>query len=148
MSLLVAIYSGDRSVRDAVKSAIGTRVAPDLPDLDIREFATRDALRAALDARPFDLAILDAETTPAGGMGVCHELKDELDAPPDVVLLVARPQDSWLAAWSNAEAVSMLPVDPLTLGSTVAQVLRARLAGHETQLGTDEPVVVGGSSRH
>jgi DNA-binding response OmpR family regulator len=148
MSVLVAIFSGDRSVRDAVKSAIGTRVAPDLPVLEVREFATRDALRAALDVQPFDLAILDAETAPAGGMGVCHELKDELDAPPDVVLLVARPQDSWLAAWSNAEAISMLPVDPLSLGHSVAQVLRARIAGHETPLGVDESVVVGGSSRH
>jgi DNA-binding response OmpR family regulator len=116
--------------------------------MEIREFATRDALRAAMDEQAFDLAILDGETNPAGGIGVCHELKDELAFPPDVVLLVARRADSWLATWSNAEAVSLLPVDPIALGRSVASVLRARVAGRETALGADEPVVVGGSSRH
>jgi hypothetical protein len=35
------------------------------------------------------------------------------------LLLVAREADSWLAAWSQAEAIHVHPVDPLTLPGQV-----------------------------
>jgi hypothetical protein len=41
-----------------------------------------------------------------------------------VLLLVARVADAWLAAWSRAEGVAALPVDPFELPGQVAELLR------------------------
>ena len=67
-----------------------------------------------------------AETKKLGGMGLAHELFTELDRRPPVVLLTARPQDHWLAAWSKAEVVVPRPLDPLSLQEGVAKALTAR----------------------
>ena len=41
---------------------------------------------AAADAGAVDLAILDSEAQPTGGMGLCRQLKNEIeDCPPLVV---------------------------------------------------------------
>ena len=61
-----------------------------------------------------------------GGMGLAHELFTELDSRPPVVLLTARPQDDWLAAWSKAEAVVPRPLDPMALQEGVTKAFRAR----------------------
>ena len=45
----VALYSDDRTVRNQVRQALGTRVADDLPELEMVDFATPKALVAALD---------------------------------------------------------------------------------------------------
>ena len=70
------------------------------------------------------LFILDGEATPEGGMGVARQLKDEVFNCPPVLLLVARKEDAWLAAWSMAEASVVHPIDPFTLAKTAAQLLR------------------------
>jgi DNA-binding response OmpR family regulator len=77
-------------------------------------------------AAPIDLFILDGEATPEGGMGVARQLKDEVFNCPPVLLLVARKEDGWLAAWSRAEASVMHPVDPFTLANTVSDLIRSR----------------------
>jgi hypothetical protein len=38
---------------------------------------------------------------------------------------VRRRDDRWLATWSQADAVLVHPLDPLTAAETVADVLRA-----------------------
>jgi hypothetical protein len=68
-------------------------------------------------------------------MGIAHQMKDELDSPPPVVLLVARPADAWLASWSRAEAISPYPIDPIRLPNTVAEVLRAHRSGGSVMMG-------------
>jgi DNA-binding response OmpR family regulator len=99
---------------------------------EIREFATADALRLYVDSvkpgsdRPTDLFILDGEAAPEGGMGVARQLKDEVFNCPPVLLIVARKEDAWLAAWSRAEASIQHPVDPFTLANTVADLIRSR----------------------
>ena len=55
---------------------------------------------------------------------MCHQLKDEVEDCPPVVLLVARIADAWLASWSHADAVATRPVDPVALPQTVASVVR------------------------
>jgi len=40
-----------------------------------------------------DLAILDGEAWPAGGMGICRQLKDEQAYPPPTIVIVGRPDD-------------------------------------------------------
>ena len=60
-----------------------------------------------------DLAILDGEATPTGGMGIAKQLKDELAVCPPILVLTGRPDDAWLANWSRAEAaVSRIPSTP------------------------------------
>ena len=71
---------------------------------------------------------MDGEAVPAGGIGLCRQVKDEVANCPPVVLLVARVADAWLATWSRAEAVVPYPIDPVRLPTSVADVLRARLA--------------------
>jgi hypothetical protein len=40
------------------------------------------------------------------------------------VVTVRRRDDRWLATWSQADAVLVHPLDPLTAAETVADVLR------------------------
>ncbi len=70
---------------------------------------------AQLDAGVIDAVIADGEATPAGGMGLAKQMKDELDPSPPVLVLLGRADDRWLADWSRADAVSVLPVDPIAL---------------------------------
>ena len=70
---------------------------------------------AALDAGGVDVAMLDGEATPAGGMGICRQLKDEIYRCPPVLVLTGRPQDGWLATWSRADAAVPHPLDPIVL---------------------------------
>ncbi|MBK8461376.1 MAG: response regulator [Micropruina sp.] len=124
----VLLYSDDRLVRQEVRLTLGKRVAADLPELQIFDVATQPAVLAALDAGGYDLVIMDGEAVPSGGMGLCHQVKDEIPDCPPVLLLVARVADAWLATWSRADAVSSYPVDPERLPAAVAQLLRARLS--------------------
>lgn len=54
-------------------------------------------------------------------------MKDEIYGCPPVLVLIGRPQDTWLAAWSRADAAISQPVDPVALAGAVATLLRARL---------------------
>ncbi|MEA5643872.1 MAG: response regulator, partial [Cutibacterium granulosum] len=83
------------------------------------------AVMAAVDTGEYDVVIADGEAVPSGGMGVTHQMKDEVDDCSPVVLLVARQADAWLASWSRADAISTHPVDPIGLPQTVATVVRA-----------------------
>ena len=126
----IAIYSDDSSVRAAVILALGNRIAEDLPEHEIHEFATGAALRQYIDRKSqdgtfkIDLFILDGEATPEGGLGVARQLKDEVFNCPPVLAITGRKEDAWLAAWSKVEASVIHPIDPFTLARTVAELLR------------------------
>ena len=68
----ILLYSDDRLVRQQVRLALGRRVAADVPEIEVVEVATHQAVTKALDAGGYDLVIMDGEATPAGGMGVCR----------------------------------------------------------------------------
>src|SRR5690349_17255447 len=125
-NLRVLVYSDDVNTRQQVILALGRRVHPDLPELEYVEVATKPVVLQQMDAGRIDLAILDGEAVPAGGMGIAKQLKDEIFHCPPVVVLTGRPQDAWLATWSRAEAAVSHPIDPLQLAETVARVLRSR----------------------
>ena len=127
-TLRVLVYSDDRTVRQQVQLALGRRPAPDLPALVYVECATAPVVFREVDRGGFDLLILDGESTPAGGMGVCRQLKDEIYQCPPVLLLVGRPQDAWLATWSRADSVVSHPIEAVALANAVAKQLRRRLA--------------------
>jgi len=129
----IVLYSDDVTVREAVIGALGSRLAPDMAEHVIHEFATAPALRLFVDGKkpgtdsPIDLFILDGEAVPEGGIGIARQLKDEVFNCPPVMVITGRKEDAWLAAWSRAEANVLHPVDPFTLSHTVAQLLRARI---------------------
>mgnify|MGYP000499917982 FL=1 len=125
----VLVYSDDRTVRDQVRLALGKRVAADLPEIEVFEVATQAAVLRTLDAgTDYALLILDGNAQPSGGFGVAHQIKEEYADSAPVLLLVSREADAWLASWSRAEAVVGFPVDPVTLPTQVAALIRARLA--------------------
>ncbi len=128
----VLLYSDDRVTREQVRLALGKKVAADLPDLDVFEVATQPVVLQTMDAGGVDLVILDGEATPSGGMGLCHQLKNEITDCPPVLLLVARVADAWLATWSEADAITPYPVDPVRLPAAAADLLRARLSQEAT----------------
>jgi DNA-binding response OmpR family regulator len=128
----VLLYSDDRTTREQVRLTLGRRLAADLPELDVFEVATQAVVVQAMDAGGIDLVILDGEAVPLGGMGLCHQLKNEIENCPPVLLLVARVADAWLATWSEADAVTSYPVDPVRLPALAADLLRARLAAQAT----------------
>jgi hypothetical protein len=111
-------------------AALGQKVANDLPEHQIVEFATGAALRSYIDKKSVsgnlraDLFILDGEAVPEGGMGIARQLKDEVFNCPPVLLITGRREDAWLAAWSRAEASVIHPIDPFTLANTVANLMR------------------------
>jgi DNA-binding response OmpR family regulator len=125
--LKVLVYSDDRTVRRAVITALGTRLDPDLPELEFVEVATAPMVIRTADAGGLALMILDGEAVPAGGLGLTRQLKDEIYRCPPILVLTGRPQDAWLATWSRADAVVGHPIEPGQLAGTVAGLLRRRL---------------------
>jgi DNA-binding response OmpR family regulator len=126
-TLKVLVYSDDQNTRDQVRLALGPRPHPDLPRLEYVEVATEPVVIQQLDTGTIDLAILDGEAVPAGGLGIARQMKDEIyDAPP-VLVLIGRPQDAWLATWSRAEAAVAHPLDPMQLADAVVKLLRERV---------------------
>ncbi|WP_326795460.1 hypothetical protein OG946_08155 [Streptomyces sp. NBC_01808] len=124
----VLVYSDDANTREQVRLAAGRRPAADLPPVEYVECATFPAVLAELERGGIDACVLDGEAVPAGGMGVCRQIKDEIFQCPPVLLVIGRPQDAWLATWSRAEATVAHPVDPAALADGLAEVLRLRLA--------------------
>lgn len=124
MTLLV--YSDDVDTRQKVKLAIGRRPAADVPRVEWVECATGPAVISALDKGGIDVAILDGEAAPTGGMGIARQAKDEIFQCPPIVVLTGRVHDSWLANWSRAEAAVPHPIDPFVLAGAVADLMRRR----------------------
>lgn len=123
--LRILVYSDDVATREKVMTALGKQLHPDLPQLSYVEVATPPMVIRQMDAGDIDLAILDGEAVPAGGMGIAKQLKDELSPCPPIVVLTGRADDVWLARWSRAEAAVPHPLDPIRLSRTVLDLLRA-----------------------
>ncbi|MEV4460053.1 MULTISPECIES: response regulator transcription factor [unclassified Microbispora] len=124
----VLVYSDDAGTREKVRLAIGRRPAADVPLVEIVECATQPAVIKHLDSGDIDVAVLDGEAQPAGGMGVSRQAKDEVHNCPPILLLIARRDDRWLANWSRADAVVAQPIDPVVLAEAVADLMRRRLS--------------------
>jgi len=126
--LKVLVYSSNRLTRANVLAALGPRPSMDLPNVEYTEVATEAGFISAADTGNFDLFILDGEATPAGGMGLARQIKDELFRCPPILVLIARPQDAWLATWSRADAVVGLPIEPVSTAQAVSRLLATRLS--------------------
>jgi CheY-like chemotaxis protein len=132
----ILVFSHKPEVRESIINAIGRRPSADLARVEYVEVSGIADVLSEMDAGTVSLAILDGEAQPTGGIGLCRQLKNEIGmgpgsrngatACPPIVVAVRRKDDRWLATWSQADAVLVHPLDPLTAAETVAGVLRAR----------------------
>ncbi len=79
---------------------------------------------AEVEGGGFDVLILDGESSPIGGLGLAKQLKNEIFDCPPILVLTGRPQDAWLAAWSQADLAVPHPLDPIALAHAVADLGR------------------------
>lgn len=126
--LVILVYSDDADTRAQVILALGRRPHPDLAEAEYVEVATEPVVLQQMDSGRVDLAILDGEAVPAGGLGIAKQMKDEIYACPPLLVLTGRPQDAWLATWSRADAAVPHPLDPFQLGEAVVRLLTPRKA--------------------
>lgn len=124
----VVLYSDNAETRLAVRRAVGRRASKDTPFVEWMEVATGEMLMSVVGAGGNDLVIMDGETAKIGSFGLARELKDTFFDVPPVLLLIARPQDAWLASWSQAEGVVPYPLRPAEVAEAVAGLLRGRVA--------------------
>ena len=124
----ILLYSDDPQVRDRMRLAVGTRPASDLT-VEFLEAAGYDECVRLVDEYEVDLMLLDGEATPAGGIGIARQVKDDFDDPPPTCVVIARAADRWLASYAQVDATLLHPLDPVTTGQTVAALLRARASG-------------------
>ena len=125
--LKILVYTDDADPRTQVILALGRRPHPDLPEAEYVEVATEPVVLQQMDSGTIDLAILDGEAVPAGGMGIAKQLKDEIYRCPPLLVVTGRPQDAWLATWSRADAAVSHPIDPLQMAEAVARLLSPRV---------------------
>ncbi len=125
----VLVYSNSAEVRAQVRTAVGRRPAPDTGRVEWVECATNAQVVEQLDEGGLDLVIVDGEAQPTGGMGLARQFKYEIDDCPPMIVLIARPQDAWLASWSLADAVIHMPLDPIEAAEVVAEQIRRRARG-------------------
>jgi DNA-binding response OmpR family regulator len=125
----VLVYSNSADVRAQVRTAVGRRPAPDTGRIEWVECGSNADVQRELDQGGIDVAVLDGEAQPTGGMGLARQFKYELDDCPPVVVLIARRQDGWLASWSLADAVINTPIDPVESAAVVAEQIRRRYSG-------------------
>jgi len=121
----ILVFSHKAEVREAIMNAVGRRPAADLGRVEWVEADGIADVLTEMDAGAVDLAILDGEAQPTGGIGLTRQLKNEIADCPPIVVAVRRRDDRWLATWAHADAVLVHPLDPLAAAETVAGVLRA-----------------------
>ena len=76
----VVLYSDDPAVRDSVRVAVGRRPTGDLGRLEWVECTTGAQVLKAVDAGGVDLAVLDGEAWPTGGLGLAKQLYEAVRA--------------------------------------------------------------------
>ncbi|MFE9692642.1 hypothetical protein [Micromonospora sp. NPDC005806] len=119
----VLLYSDDPKVRDRMRLAVGTRPAAGL-QIEFAEAADYAECIRLVDDYEIDLLLLDGEATPGGGIGIARQIKDDRDDAPPTCVVIARAADRWLAAYAEVDATLTYPLDPVTAGTTVAELLR------------------------
>ena len=124
----ILLYSDDVDARAQVRLALGRRLERGAPDISWLEVATADEVITHVRTAPPDLLILDGEADKVGGMGVSRQLKEETYDCPPILVLLGRPQDAWLASWSDADAAVSRPLDPVAVRQAVVDLLGSTAA--------------------
>ena len=119
----VLVFSDDVETRRAVTNGVGLRASKDTPVIEWHEAATAFGAVELVKNHDFALLVLDAETQKEGGMSVAKELENTVERMPPILMLTARPQDTWLATWAGAARIVSEPLNPLELQEAVAALL-------------------------
>lgn len=83
-------------------------------------------IKLAWRERP-DVVVADEIASRAGAFALARDLRGAMEPFPGViVILLDRPQDTWLAKWSGADAWFVKPVDPFQLADRVVELLEMR----------------------
>ena len=120
----ILVYSDNSLLREQIMHAVGRKVAADLPEIEYVESATWQGADIKVQEQQFALLILDAETPKLGGIGFGKKVRDEYDPEMPYIVIVARPQDEWLARSAKPNAVIVAPIEPGELAAAVADILR------------------------
>lgn len=119
----VLVYSDDSTTRRAIIDAVGRRAGKGLPLLRWTEAATHAGVLEKVEDGNFAVLVLDGEAAKVGGMAIARQLKTSMYDCPPIMLTIARPQDTWLATWSEADAWVSEPLDPVEVQETLAGLL-------------------------
>jgi DNA-binding response OmpR family regulator len=118
------LISPDPELRAILRVALGTgerRGGEGWEYLEARDGL--EGLRLAWRELPA-VVVADEIASGAGAFAVAKDLRGaERPFPGAVVIILARPQDSWLAKWSGADAWFTRPVDPFALSDTVIELV-------------------------
>ncbi|WP_234835168.1 PleD family two-component system response regulator [Mycolicibacterium stellerae] len=125
--LRVLVYSSNAEMRMCVRKALGRMPDSGIAPLHFVDTATHAAVISMMESGSIDLAILDGEAAPCGGIGLAKQMKDELLQYMPIAIITARADDAWLASWARADAVVSHPVDPVELRGAVLPLLRSRM---------------------
>ena len=114
----VLVVSEREDVRQQATSALTLR------DVEVTEASTSRHARELVVQEEFDVLVIDGDMSPKGGFSLLYEIREGgelrgLTTPPALVMM-AREQDRWLAAWAGANEVLKKPVDPFELANRVA----------------------------
>lgn len=120
----VLLFSDNATTRHQVINAVGRRPGPGLPEIAWDETATAAMVIEKVEANQYALIVLDGEATKEGGMAIAKQLKQEIFHCPPILLLIARPQDTWLAHWSEADDVLEMPLHPRRVQEKIAALLK------------------------
>ena len=73
------------------------------------------------------VVVADEIASRAGAFALARDLRGQAEPFEGViVILLDRPQDTWLAEWSGADAWFVKPVDPFELADRVVELMQAR----------------------
>lgn len=120
----IMLFSNDKHLRQTIMDAAGISGAFDLPPIKWLEVATAKAAKLNFEENRFAALVLDAETTQEGGESLSRWLHDHNDKVPPVIMLVARPQDEWMARWSGAARCVQAPFPADTVVDTIREALK------------------------
>lgn len=74
-----------------------------------------------------EVIVADEISSHAGAFALARDLRGaETAFPGIIVILLERPQDSWLAKWSGADAWFTKPVDPFALADRIMELLELK----------------------
>jgi DNA-binding response OmpR family regulator len=117
------LISADDALRDLLRIALGTarrRTGAGWEFLEARNGL--EGLRLAWKEEP-DVVVADEIASGAGAFAVAKDLRGATRPfRGAIVIILARPQDAWLAKWSGADAWLRRPVDPFELSDTVVEL--------------------------
>lgn len=117
------LISADPELRSLLGVALGSARRATREGWDFLEAANGlDGIRLAWRELP-DVVVADEIASGAGAFAVAKDLRGaERPFPGAIIVILARPQDAWLAKWSGADAWFPRPLDPFALSDAVVEL--------------------------